>query len=68
MYTHRIIHVGAGTAPSELRFESEAAAKTWLEAYPVNANYKAENYRIVPISQTIESIPQRKYPSFCIGR
>ena len=51
MYTHRIIHVGASTAPSELRFESEDAAWKWLEAYLVSASYKAENYRVVPISQ-----------------
>ena len=48
IYTHRIVHVGAMTAPSELRYTSEAAAKEWLDRYPVAASYKAENYRIVP--------------------
>jgi hypothetical protein len=47
MYTHRIRHLGTGIEPSELRFESEDAAKSWLESYPVSQSYKDANYRIV---------------------
>lgn len=48
MYTHQIIDVVTGVRPSELRFESETEARTWLESYGVTQQYKDEHYRIVP--------------------
>jgi hypothetical protein len=48
-YTHRIIHIGTGVEPRELRFTSEDGAKMWLDTCGIAQSYKDANYRIIPM-------------------
>ena len=64
---HRIIHIGAGTRPQELRFATKEDAENWLRNYPVDESYKAANYRIVPEGFE-ESIKAAQYTTRRLGR
>ena len=48
---HQIVHIGTGVRPRELQFPSHGAAQHWLDHYGVSAEYKQQNYRIVPMEQ-----------------